>query len=164
MDVGPTLEPNPQPLELVQPAERPLDHPAVHSQSTAMFLETSGDLGLDAPTTKLLSMTGRVIRPVRIEIQGPTARTPELTRDRRHGVDQGKQLRHIVGVRSREGEGERHSLTICENMMLRAWAGPIRRVGACLFAPPTARIELESTTARDQSIRSASRSRFKSVR
>ena len=149
-----------QAAELMKPAVRSLDDPPVPAKSAPVRLTPPRDHRFDSAPTQFISMRLRVVGPVGEKVQRPTPWPSHLTTYRWDGVYHWKQLRDIVGVGPGQDHRERHSRTIRENMMLRAFAGPIRWVRPRFFAPPTARTELESTATRDQSIASASRSRL----
>ena len=103
MDVSAALVAHPQPAELVQPSQGPLHHPAVHSQSTAVFGAPSGQDWRDVARPQFLAMPPRVIGSVGVQPLGPATGSAPLTAHRRHGVHQGQQLRHIVGDWCRSG-------------------------------------------------------------
>ncbi len=67
-----------------------------------------------------------------------------------------------MSVGSREREAQRDALGIGEKMMFAARFAAVCRVRPRLIPPKTARTELESATARDQSIWSAARRRARS--
>lgn len=68
------------------------------------------------------------------------------------GVNQCKGLLRVVAVGSGELNGERNPATVADQMTFAAQFGPIGGIRSRLLPPKTARIELPSTTARDQSI------------
>jgi len=80
------------------------------------------------------------------------ARTSSLSLQAWDGVNQCKGLLRVVTVGPGQLNGERNPATIADQMALTAQLGPISRVRSRLSPPKTARIELPSTTARDQSI------------
>lgn len=77
---------------------------------------------------------------------------------RGYGIDQGQQLRHFMSVGGRQRDGPRNAMAVGKNMLFAPIFLSIRRIWAGLRPPKTARIEVLSTTACDQSILSASRS------
>src|SRR5260370_34767950 len=62
-------------------------------------------------------------------------------------------LLRIVAVGSRELDDERNTTTVADQMALASQLGSVSRVRSGLRPPKTARTELPSTTALDQSIR-----------
>jgi hypothetical protein len=85
------------------------------------------------------------------------ARTSSLWLQAWGGVNQCKGLLRVVTVGTGQLNGERNPATIADQMALTAQLGPISRVRSRLSPPKTARIELPSTTAREQSISRATR-------
>lgn len=71
--------------------------------------------------------------------------------------DQRQQLRDIVIIRRCHFGGQWNAFRIGQHMMLATGFAAIGRVRSGLRPPKTARTEVESITARDQSIRSAAR-------
>ena len=67
-------------------------------------------------------------------------------------IDQRKRLLAVVAIGPRELNCQRNAPPITNQMTLAAEFSPIGRIGTCLRPPKTARIELPSTIARDQSI------------
>jgi hypothetical protein len=68
------------------------------------------------------------------------------------GVNQCEGLLRVVTIGSGQLNGERNSPCVADQMAFAAQLGPVSRVRPRLQPPKTARIELPSTTARDQSI------------
>ena len=110
---------------------------------------------LNVAPSQTLSMRLRIIRPVPLD----ATRTPLpslFTANLRDGIDQRNQLRYVVGIGARQRGRQRDAVGVGENMMLRSGFAAICGIRAGLRPPKTARTELLSTTARDQSICSAS--------
>ena len=63
-----------------------------------------------------------------------------------------ERLLRVITIGSGQLNGERNSPCVADQMTFAAQLGPVSRVRSCLPPPKTARIELPSTTARDQSI------------
>ena len=80
------------------------------------------------------------------------ARASALSLQEWDGVDQCEGLLRIVTIGSGHLNGERNSPSVADQMALAAQLGPVNGVRSRLQPPKTARIELPSTTARDQSI------------
>jgi hypothetical protein len=70
------------------------------------------------------------------------------------GVDPYQGLLRPVTIASGHLNGERNSPSVADQMGFAAQLGSISRVRSRLELPKTARVELPSTTARDQSISS----------
>jgi len=160
VDVSAAFVPHAKAAKLMQPRQRTLDHPSIGTQPTAMSDTAAGQHRLDAQLHERITMRIRMIRPIALYTIRPAARAPRLTGDRRNGLHQRQQLGYVVPVRASECRGERNAIRIGDDVVLRAAFPAIRGVGAGLLPPKTARTEALSTTARDQSILSASRNRL----
>ena len=68
------------------------------------------------------------------------------------GINQCEGLLRVIAIGPRELNGQRNSASIADQMALAAQLGPIGWIRSRLVPPKTARIELPSMTARDQSI------------
>ncbi len=80
------------------------------------------------------------------------ARMPPLALQGWDRVNQCKSLLRIVAIGAGELDGQRNSMSVAYYMTLAAELRSISGVGTCMKPPKTARTELPSTTARDQSI------------
>lgn len=67
MDVGTTLEADPQSAELIKPAQRPFDDPAALAQSAAVFGVSVENGRGNAQDSQSHAMIVRVIRPIRVQ-------------------------------------------------------------------------------------------------
>src|ERR1700736_1422922 len=95
MDGSIGIRPQPEFAETMQPSIGPFHHPAIDSQTTAMFRPTLRDLRLDPPIPQFLTVWLRIICPVRIHLFGLGGFVPFLTRKIWDAVYQGQQLGHI---------------------------------------------------------------------
>lgn len=158
MDLWASFVPNTKATELVQPREGSFHHPSGDPEATAVFGSPFRENGRDLPVTECLAMGFGVIPAVALErlwfLPGP----PRLAPDWRNRLHQGQELGHIVGIGPGEEGRQGNALGLRDDVVLAAQLPPIRRIRARFFPPPTARTEALSTTARDQSIWSASRS------
>ena len=80
------------------------------------------------------------------------ARASPLSLQGWNSVNQCDGLLRIVTICLRQLNGERNPTTVADQMALAAQLGPVGGIRSRLQPPKTARIELPSTTARDQSI------------
>ena len=89
------------------------------------------------------------------------ARAPPYSLQRRDGINERERLLRIVAISPGGLDCQRNAVAVADQMTLAAEFGAIGRIRARLLPPKTARTELPSTTARDQSILSqrASQSR-----
>ena len=70
----------------------------------------------------------------------------------RNSINQCEGLLRVVTIGSGQLNSERNPASVADQMTFAAQLGPVGGIRACLHPPKTARIELPSTTARDQSI------------
>lgn len=158
MNLWAAFIPNPKATELVQPGEGPFHHPSGDAEATAVFGSPFCEHGRDLSVAEFLAMGFGVIPAVALERLWSLSGPPRLPSDWRDRVHQGKKLGHVVGIGPGEEGRQGNALGLRDEVVLAAQLPPIRRIRARFFPPPTARTDALSTTARDQSIWSASRS------
>src|SRR6266571_5936853 len=88
----------------------------------------------------------------------PAARTAALAAHGRDRIHERQQFEDVVVVAAAQRERERRASSAGQRMVLGAAPGAVYWAWTGLLAPPTARTCELSITARDHSIRSASRS------
>jgi hypothetical protein len=164
MDVGATFVTDAQTAELMQPTERTFYHPAGLSQTTAMRLTTAGQLINDAQTAQQSAVSGTAVGAIALNQIRASARSSHFAAHCWHRRQQRLQLTAVIHVGSGQLDAQRNALGIGEKMMFAARFAAVGRVGPRLEPPKTARTLLESTTARDQSSRSAACNRRSSSR
>jgi len=106
----------------------------------------------DAAGTQTLPDCLCVITTVTQHAIRPMAGTPTLSLQERDRVNQRECLLRVVTVCPGELNDQRNSASVANQMTLAAEFRSVGGVGTCLKPPKTARTELPSTTARDQSI------------
>jgi len=150
VDVRTSLKANSQATELVKPTVRALDDPAKDAEAATVFCVPLGQHGLNVTTSQTFPMRLGIIRPIALN---PPRTPPPAALGAYLGnrIDQGNQLRYVVGVGARERGCQRDAVGVAEHMMLRARFAAIRGIWAGLRPPKTARTDVLSTTARDQS-------------
>lgn len=164
MDIRATFITDPQAAVLVEPGKGTFYDPAIDTQATAVRGPTPGQEGDNASSPQFLPMGLRVKSAIPQNRLGTPPGPSDFACDRRDGIDQRQQLGNIVTVGRRDLGGQRDSIGRGQDMMLGAGFTPIRRIGAGLGPPKTARMELESTGAREKSIWSAARSSLSKTR
>jgi len=155
MNIRATLVRNTQTPVLVQSTQGPLHYPRIHPQPAATLASTPGQHRDDSQPAQDAPVTRRIISPVPVQPFGTSALWTRLATDGRDGGNQGKQLVDVVLVGRGHLRRQGNAVGIGDDMVLAARFAPIRRIGAGLVPPKTARTEAESITARDQSILSA---------
>jgi len=158
MNIGATFIADTQPTILEEPRNRALNHPAMHPQAAAVWCPTPGQKRKDASVTQLTPVRLRIVGSVPLDTIRTSPGPSHFARDRGDGIDQRQQLRDVVAIGSRDLDGQGNALGIRDQMMLGARFGSVRGIRAGLGPPKTARIESESTKAREKSIWSAPRS------
>src|SRR3954464_2458959 len=81
--------------KLMQPRDRSLDHPAIHPKAAAMFRVSLRQHWLNSSLPQLQTVRLRIIGPVTLHPFGPLPGSATLAFDRRNGLDQRQQLRHV---------------------------------------------------------------------
>jgi hypothetical protein len=164
VDVGSSLVSNFESAVLVQPAFGPFHDPTVNAQSTAMRSPAFGQHRLCSSSAQFPAMGLGIVSTITLSPLESVPGPANLSGHRRHRIHQRQQLRHVVAISRRQRDGHRDAVAIGENVMFAPIFPSIRRIRAGLRPPKTARTDVLSTTARDQSILSASRSWFSSRR
>src|SRR6266581_218493 len=106
----------------------------------------------DASVTQALPDCLRVVSAVSYHAIRTMAWMPKCSLQRWDIINQRKRLLAVVAIGPSELNCQWNALPITNQMTLAAEFSPIGRIGTGLLPPKTARIELPSTIARDQSI------------
>ncbi len=125
MEIGASLIAGAEPFELVQPGEGALDDPAHLAQSGTVGDAASGDQRLDAAFPQQAAVFVEVVAPVRIQPAGLAAGTSPSSPNRRDRVEQRQELGDVVPVTAGEGDGERGSVPVDDQVVLGAGAGAV---------------------------------------
>ena len=139
----------------MQPCIGTFHDPPKHAQTTAVFGMALRQYGFDPSCDEGARVGLGMVGPIPLHAIGSLARSAALSRNGRNGIHQGKQLSYIMAIRPGDGGRQRKTLRIGEDMVLRPVFPAIRRIRPGFVPPKTARTLELSTTARDQSIRSA---------
>ena len=159
MDVTSAFVARHEPAVAVDLGKGALDDPSVSAQLLAGLDAAAGDAGSDPATTAGLATTAMIISLIGVKLVWPVPRAAILAPDPRDAVEQLFERHAVVGVGTRQEEGERDAVPVGDQMALRAEPASIGRVRPCLVAPLLAASDALSMHARLQSIRSAARSR-----
>jgi hypothetical protein len=130
MEVGTSLVAGAESFELVESGEGALDHPADLARSGAVGDAASGDHGLDAALPQKAAVLVEVVAPVRAQSPRLAAGASPQTPDGWNRVQQGQELGDIVPIATGERDGERGSVTVDDQVVLGAGAGPVDGQGA----------------------------------
>ena len=148
-----------QATELMQPTERAFDHPAGFVQAAAMRPAGARQSSGDAQSAQPPLMRTAAIGPIALHHLRPLTRATDFAAQRWNPQHQGLQLTTVMHVGGGDLRAQWNALGIGAKMMFAARFAAVGRVWPRLKPPKTARTLLESTTARDQSIWSATWSR-----
>lgn len=159
-----------QPTKAIEPGERPLDHPAMAPQPLARVDAAAGNSWADAALATGSAAPDEVIPFVRRQLGRTLAWTSPSPPQGWDGVQRDAEHERVMHIGAREGYGAGDASSLDHNMALRARFGQIAaicwiRPGRCtLCAPLLAATRARARAARDQSILSASASRWSSSR
>ncbi len=165
-EIGPALVANAKTTAAEQPRERALDHPAVPTQACRGVDATTSDARDDAASVEVATQVGGVKGLVGVQFAGALARTPwppAWADDRRNGINEREQPGRIVGVGSREPDGQRDAVSIHHQVILGPSLAAVGGVAASLLTPLFARTLTLSRLARFQSMAAASPNQLRSV-
>jgi hypothetical protein len=135
VDVGSAVVADEQSLELMQPGEGALDHPAVVPDAGAVFGLAACDLGGDPALAELAPLWLVVVGAVGRDPLGTSTRPADAATHRRDAIDERDQLGDVVSVAARECPRERDARRVDEEMVLGAVSGSINRARARRGAP-----------------------------
>ena len=159
MDVRSFFKANPQATKLMQPTVRSFDNPSEHAQAAAMCGVAFGKHRPNPPPTQSFSMRFGIVRAVSLDAFGASSPST-FAANLRNRIYQWDQLRYVVRIGSGQRCRQRDAVGIGKHVMLRAGFAAIRGIRTGLRPPKTALTDVLSATARDQSICSASSSRW----
>ncbi|KGC40874.1 hypothetical protein DO66_2664 [Burkholderia pseudomallei] len=158
MNVSTAFETNTETTEGMQPGMRAFHDPAIFAKAAAMFGTALGDHRLDTAIAQRTSMSLGVVSAIGVDHTRSVQRVAAQTANGRNRVDQRQQLRDVVDVRAGQDRRERRAVGVGDDVVLGTGSRAIGRVWPSFWPAPTARIDDESTAAREKSIWSAARS------
>ncbi len=158
MNVGAALETNTETAEVMQPRMRAFNDPAIFAKTAAMFDTSLGDHRLDTAIAQHASMSLRVVTAIGVDYTRSPQWVAAQSANRLNPVDQRQQLRDVVDVCVGQDRGERGAVGIGDDVVLGTRSRAIGKVWPNFWPAPMARIDDESTAAREKSIWSAVRS------
>ena len=158
MNVRTSLETNTEATEVMQPSMRAFHDPAIFAKATAMFGTAPGDHRFNTAIAQRSSMSLGVVSSIGVDHTRSLQRVASQSANRRNRVNQRQQLRDIVDVRAGQDRGKRRAVGVGDDVVLGTRSRAIGWVWPSFWPAPTARIDDESTAAREKSIWSAARS------
>ncbi len=164
MNVVPFFIPYTQPSLIEQPSKRCFDNVAEPAKTAAVFCIASGNQRPSlALTQRLTNLFLGVIGAIRQHLIWTPAGTSTWLLDGWNTIHQGNGHFRIMNVGAGVLNSQRRSLTVHNQMPLRAVFAPIRGIRASFRPPKRARTEQLSMAEVDQSIPSAKPSSFSRV-
>ena len=136
-----------------QPGQCCLDDPTVPAQPLGGLDTLAGDPHDDAAAADLGPDCLLVVGLVAVQFPRPLAGPATSAGDRGDRVQQREQQLRVRGVSRRDQHRQRHTAPVAQDMDLRSWFAAVDRVWPRQIPLFSARTLIESTTARDQSIR-----------
>ena len=121
---------NSQSAELMKPTQRPLDDPAMHAQTAAVFGIASGNLRAGADASQGLPVILGVVRAIAVQRLEAKPRGADFASNGGHLVDQFKQLRHVMRIGGRRVGDDGNAAAIGQNVVFTAGFSAIHGVGA----------------------------------
>lgn len=128
MNVGATLETNPEATEVMQPGMFAFDDPAIFAKAAAMFGTALGDHRLDTAIAQCSSMSLGVVTAIGVDNARSLQRVAAQSANRRNRVDQRQQLRDVVDVRAGQDRGKRGAVSVGDDVVLGTGSRTIGRV------------------------------------
>ncbi len=158
MDVVSDLPSDAQPEKPVQQREALFDDPTQLAQPGAVLGATAGDDRRDAEFADKTAVAVVVVAAVGVDLRRLAARSPAFAADRRYRWQQWQQLGHVIAVAAGQQHRQRDSAGVIDQVVFGARPAAVYRTPTRFGPPLSARMWLESTTARDRSSFPAARS------
>jgi len=150
MEIVPPFVADAQASELMQPGDGALDHPAEETQSTAMRCASAGQHRRDALRAQLAAVGLRIVGAIALDRLRTLPGAAHLAVDGRNGLHERDELGDVVPIGLRQSDGQGNAAAIRKEVVLAPQLPSIRRIRTRFFPPRRARMEDESTIARDQ--------------
>jgi hypothetical protein len=159
MDVDTTFVSDGEPSEAIDPGETSFDDPSMAPKFLGCVLASAGDARLDIAAFAGIAAASVIVGFVSVQLAWAAARAAAFAGDSGDGVDQLLEWYAVMDVGTGQQKGERNALGIRREVAFCARPASICWIRPRRSAPFLAAMEEESTQARFQSMRSASRSR-----
>ena len=156
MDVDASFVVDGETPEAIDPGGCAFDDPAIAAETFAGLDAAPGDAWRDASPPAGAAAATMIIGLVRMQLSRPAPRPAALAADRRNCIEHLLEGYAVMHVRPGQGERERDTLTVCDEVALRAGTATIGRVRPGRGTPFFAAMEELSSAARLQSMRLAS--------
>ncbi|GAB2813967.1 hypothetical protein GCM10027073_52740 [Streptomyces chlorus] len=136
VEVGAYLVADAQALELVEPGEGPLDHPAGLARARAVGDAATGDERLDPTLPQQAAVLVKGVGSVGEQPAWPCARASAQDPDRWDRVKERQELCDVVAVAAGQRDGERGAVPVDDQVVLAPRPPPRRRRPAPVPPPP----------------------------
>lgn len=134
-DVGAPLVADGDSAEAGEPCQGALDDPSVTARALTAFDAAPGDHGNDGAFAQCAPTMGEIVPLGGVQFGGATAWSAGTLADSRHGIDQCLQELAVVPVGSGDGQGERDTVGIDEDVTLGTRLAAVGRVRPGFLAP-----------------------------
>ncbi len=158
MNISTAIGTNTEAMEVMEPGMRAFNDPAILAKAAAMFGTALGDHWLDTTIAQRALMPLGAVTTIGVNHTRSSQWMAAQSAIRWHRVGQRDQLRDVVDIRASQDRGERRAVGVGDDVVLGTGSRSIGRVWPSFWPAPTARIDDESTAAREKSIWSAARS------
>lgn len=152
MNISAPLIAHLQPSKLVQPSQRPFDHPSMPAQPRAAVNATTGDTWDNPTLAQVVPILARSVRLVGMQVRRSATWATTRAADGGDGIHHLRQQRRFVRVRCGMADREWRATPIHDQMPFRATLAAIRRVASRFLAPLGAGTLAASSEARSQAI------------
>jgi hypothetical protein len=113
--------------EVVQPGKRTLDNPPRAPEPRTVLGGAPRDHRLHAAAPQFAAVLIVVVTAIGNHLAGAPARSPAFARDGTDPIDERQELRHVVAISAGQRCGQRHAVTVDDQVVLGAGAGAVNR-------------------------------------
>ncbi len=153
VDVGASLVADGQAAEAVEPGVGTLDHPAVATELFAALDTTTSDARHDPAGSAFVPTGSGIVGLVGVQLVRAASRSAAAAVPQgRDGIEGGRHHDAVVPIGPAQAEAQRGAARVGDEVALRAWLAPVRRVRAGGRPPFLAGTDALSRQARLQSI------------
>lgn len=124
---------------LPDPSQRPLHDPADLTQPAPVGRPLPRQVVLDPSASQSLPVSRRPVLPVAVQGLRPATSAAARLADQRDIVEQRHGQERLIPLSTCDTDGQRHAITVYEQVAFRAFLRPIRGVLAGEDPPKTAR-------------------------
>ena len=156
VDIDASLVADGETPEAIEPGEGAFDDPAIAAETLAGLDAAPGDARRDASLPAGAAAAAMIIGLVRVQLSRPAPRPAALAADRWDRIEHLLEGHAVMHIGPGQGERERDTVTVRDEVAFRAGTAPIGRVRPGRGTPFFAAMAELSSAARLQSMRLAS--------